>query len=200
MPAPAIDTVLLDLGNVLVFHDDRLLLDRFSHLSELSPDRIKQAWQPLWPPVHRGEIAGDDLRREVCARAGVDLDAEAFFTLWNCHFRVHDAVLPLVESLLARVKVVLLSNTNQLHWRFLRPKLPVLDRFAGLVLSHEVGLCKPEPAIFKHALSVAGSRPETTAYFDDLPAYVDAAQALGINSRVFTTAEAFRRQLAALNL
>jgi putative hydrolase of the HAD superfamily len=105
-----------------------------------------------------------------------------------------------VEGLVGRVKLVLLSNTNVLHAAFLRPKLPVLERFHALVLSCEVGLVKPEPAIYQEALRRAGCDPREVAFFDDLPEFVQAANAVGLRGHLFTTAESFDTQLKALGL
>jgi glucose-1-phosphatase len=109
-------------------------------------------------------------------------------------------VLPLVEALIGRVKLLLLSNTEAFHFEHLRPRLPILSRFHSLVVSHEIGLAKPDAAIFREALRRAGTRPEATAYFDDLPRYVEASRALGIEGRVFTDAAAFLSDLQELGL
>jgi HAD superfamily hydrolase (TIGR01509 family) len=87
-----------------------------------------------------------------------------------------------------------------MQWHFLRPQLPVLERFSALVLSYELGRAKPDPEIFRAALRRVGRPPEACAFFDDVPAYVDAACALGIQGQAFTTAANFRGQLARLGL
>jgi putative hydrolase of the HAD superfamily len=195
-----VDAVLLDLGNVLVFHDDHRLLARLGELGGRPPEAVARSLAPLFHPCHIGQLAGDDLRRAVSAAAGAPLDEATFAEAWSCHFRVHHEVMPLVESLFGRVKVLLLSNTNATHFEGLRPRLPVLARFDDLVLSHEVGLAKPDPAIFAEALRRSGTTPERTAFFDDVATYVDAARALGIRAETFTDAPRFRAQLAALGL
>jgi putative hydrolase of the HAD superfamily len=128
------------------------------------------------------------------------MDAETFFRIWTCYFRIHREVLPMVESLLGRAKIALISNTNGMQWRFLRPQLPVLERFSALVLSYELGLAKPDPEIFHAALRRVGRPPEVCAFFDDVPAFAEAACAVGIRGQVFTTAANFREQLARLGL
>jgi putative hydrolase of the HAD superfamily len=199
--APArIEAVFLDLGNVLVFHDDHVLLDRLSRQGGRAADDIRRALDPLWIPAHRGALAGDDLRHAVGRAAGTELSVRAFDEIWTCHFRIHDEVLPHIEALIGRVKVLLLSNTNAPHFEFLRPDLPILDRFDSLVLSYRIGLCKPEPEIFAEALRRAGVPPEAAAYFDDIAAYVEAAGRLGIHGRLFTDAPRFAAQLAELGL
>jgi HAD superfamily hydrolase (TIGR01509 family) len=105
-----------------------------------------------------------------------------------------------VEKLAGRVKLGLVSNTNAVHARFCRERLPVLARFDTLMMSHEVGLVKPDPAIYRTALDRLGAVPERSVFFDDIPAYVQAARSLGMHAEVFTTAAAFERDLVALKV
>jgi putative hydrolase of the HAD superfamily len=199
-PVPDLRAVLLDLGNVLAFHDDALLFARFGARAGLSGAVARERLLPLYPDVMTGALAGDDLRERVNAALDLQLDEPELAALWSCHFRLHDEVLPLVEGLLGRVALVLVSNTNARHVAHLRPRLPILERFDALVLSHELRVAKPDPGIFLEALRRAGVAPAQAAFFDDVPAYVDAAAALGIHGRVFTDAPAFARQLAELGL
>jgi putative hydrolase of the HAD superfamily len=197
-----IQAVFLDLGNVLAFHEDPVLFGRMSAWGGTAPDEIRSRMLALWDPINRGTLAGDDLRRAICRAAGSDepMDAEPFFEMWNCHFRVHHALLPMVDALLDQVKVLLLSNTNEMHWRFVRPLISEFERFHDFVVSCDLHLAKPDAEIFRVALARAGVAAESTAYFDDVASFVDAACALGIQGRVFTTAENFRVQMAELGL
>ena len=193
--------VLLDLGNVLAFHDNGLLFRRLGERAGLSADEAERRLLGAgWTAANRGTLDGEGIRADVCRALGVSIPADEFFRLWNCHFTIHEAVLPRVERLAAQVRLVLLSNTNVLHVRYLRPLLPVLERFHARVLSCEVGHVKPEAAIYREALARAGCAPHEAAFFDDIPDYVAAADALGIHGRLFTTAAAFEVQLAALGL
>ena len=197
-----IRAVFFDLGNVIVFHDDAILFSRLSEWGGAPADVIRERVLALWDPINRGQLAGDDLRRAVCRAAGSEIPMEpaAFIALWNCHFRINEAILPHVEYLLSRTRVFLLSNTNALHFEPLRKKLPVLDRFAGLVLSYELGLAKPDRKIFEAACSKAGVDPEEAAFFDDVPAFVQSALATGMMGRVFGDLDRFRADLAELGL
>ncbi len=198
----AVDAVILDLGNVLVFHDNDVLFRALAERAGLDPRAVGQAIgsEPLSAGTNRGWLDRASMYREICAALSLDVPEEEFQALWSCHFTVHDAVLPMVESLLGRVPVLLLSNTNVLHMDFIRPRLPLLERFDHLLLSYEWGLVKPEPAFYQAALRSAGVRPERAAFFDDVAAYVHAARQLGIHGFVFTDAPAFARQLGELGL
>lgn len=204
MSARSVDAVLLDLGNVLAFHDNALLIRRLAARggSGLEGEsRLAQALSgTLADAINRGELQGEDIRREVCRLAGSDIPYGEFFQLWSSHFTPHEAIFPRVEALSRAVPLVLLSNTNALHWEFLRERIPPLQRFHGFVLSHEVHAVKPEPAIYRRAAEAAGVSPERAAFFDDVPEYVAAARALGFRGHVFTDAARFEEQLAALGL
>jgi FMN phosphatase YigB (HAD superfamily) len=199
-----VDAVVLDLGNVLVFHDNTLLIRRLAGRAGSGADgeqRLTEALSgPLAEAINRGELDGEGIRREVCRLAGADIPEPEFFELWSSHFTPNEAIFPRVEALSREVPLVLLSNTNALHWDFLRPRIPVLQRFHGFVLSHEVHALKPEAAIYRRAAGVAGVPPGRAAFFDDVPAYVDAARALGFRGHLFTGVERFDEQLRALGL
>ena len=196
-----IDAVLLDLGNVLLFHDNGLLTRRFAERCGLSPEEVQRRLpQRFWDAINVGRIQGPALRAEACRALGVELSPEEFHALFNSHFTVHEAVLPQVERLIGRVRLGLLSNTNSEHAAWFRPRIPLLERFDAVLLSHEIGTAKPDPAFYRAGLARLGARPEATAFFDDVPAYVEAAKALGIRALQFTDAPTFARQLAALGL
>ena len=56
---------------------------------------------------------------------------------------------------------------------------------------------KPQPEIYRVAVSRAGCRPEECFYTDDIPAYVDAARALGIDAVRFQNRGQLEGELAA---
>ena len=107
-------------------------------------------------------------------------------------------MLRLVERMVGKVKLALLSNTNPVHVAWFRPRLPVLERFDAVLLSCEEKKVKPERAFYEEALERTQTRAEEAAFFDDMQPYVDAAEALGIQARLFTDHHQFERDLAGL--
>jgi FMN phosphatase YigB (HAD superfamily) len=197
----AVKAVLLDLGNVLVFHDNALLFARLGARAGLSGPEVGQRLTGAgWTAANRGLLDAEGIRQDVCRALGVDLPLAEFAPLWSSHFTLHTAVLPRVEGLVGRVKLGLVSNTNALHAAYLRPLLPILQRFDSVVMSCEVGHVKPEPEIYQRALAGVGCAPHEAAFFDDLREFVDAADGLGLHGRLFTTADAFDAQLKGLGL
>lgn len=101
--------------------------------------------------------------------------------------RVHDAWIlgayDGVGAFLAQLRVAglctaCLSNTNASHWR----RLHGMDFFAGLDhrhASHELGLEKPDPRIYREFERRTGWSGADIIYFDDLQENVDAAVRAG---------------------
>ncbi len=195
----SLDAIILDLGNVLAFHDNTKLFAEMARTFDTTPEAMKARLDGgLWERVNRGQLPGDSLRVELVQRLGKDLSPKAWFDLWTCHFTLNEPMINMVSFLAGQAKLVLLSNTHDQHVEYLRPLLPVLSSFDALVFSCEVGLIKPEKAIYEKALAAAGTLPWKTAYFDDVKAYAIAATQVGMHGRVFTTVEQFTDDLAKL--
>jgi HAD superfamily hydrolase (TIGR01509 family) len=199
--AGKIRTVILDLGNVLVFHDNARLARNLAEAVGVSPVEVERWAVTHQDAINRGALDGEAIYRSFLRhlqKIGVKdgaLSMERFRFLWSSHFTPHDAVFPMVEALASQVKLALLSNTNALHVEYLRPRVPVLARFDALLFSNEQRCAKPDPAFFLKALERTGGTPDATLFFDDLSEYTQAAEALGIHAYLFTTAEHFRADL-----
>ena len=78
--------------------------------------------------------------------------------------------------------------------------MPLFDRFAGIVVSGEEGIVKPDPAIYALALDRFGLSPGEGAFLDDRADNVAAADAAGLVGHVFVDAADTRAWLAGLGL
>lgn len=196
-----IDALVLDLGNVLAFHDNERLFANMARAFHTTADAMREQLDDgLWGEVNRGRWPGETLVAELNRRLGGALTNAEWLGVWNSHFTLNTPMVQSVEGLVGRVKLVLLSNTHDQHVAYLRPKLPVLERFDGLVLSYEVGAVKPERVMYEKALALAGTAAERTVFFDDVARYAQGAEQVGMVGRVFTTHEHWVPQLAQLGL
>lgn len=195
----SLDAIILDLGNVLAFHDNTKLFAEMARSFDSTPDAMKARLDGgLWERVNRGQLPGDTLRAELVQRLGKDITPAAWLELWTCHFTLNEPMISMVNFLAGQTKLVLLSNTHDQHVTYLEAILPVMKLFDARVFSCEVGLIKPEKAIYEKALAAAGTLPWKTVFFDDVKAYATAATQVGMHGRVFTTVEQFTDDLAKL--
>ena len=108
---------------------------------------------------------------------------------------VHD----LVEALDQRgVPLFAITNFSADFWApFHARERDFFRRFRDIVVSGEVKLLKPDPAIYYLALDRFGLRPQDAIFIDDRLINVEAAQAVGMKAHLFTTAEDLRARLEA---
>lgn len=78
----------------------------------------------------------------------------------------------------AGIRTAALSNTNDAHWSRM-PEYPVMSRLHALYASHELGLHKPDEAIYRAIELRSGHSGGRVLFFDDLEDNVSAAQAVG---------------------
>ncbi|RZM76054.1 HAD family hydrolase [Leptolyngbya iicbica] len=88
----------------------------------------------------------------------------------------------ILEELKQQYHLSLLSNTNPAHYERLRDRYDFYAPFEQVFLSHEIGVMKPDPAIFHHVLAKLEIAPENAAFFDDGARNVTAAQTVGIHA------------------
>ncbi len=94
----------------------------------------------------------------------------------------------------------LLSNTNILHFDYLKANYPVLSYFNRLLLSFELGCRKPEADIYQALIQAAGLPPEEILFIDDRLDFVTAAREQGLQAWQFQNPDQLRRQLGDLGL
>lgn len=126
---------------------------------------------------------------------------DEFKAIWGSIFE-HPTLIPesFIQKLREKYRIVLLSNTNELHFEFLTEHYPILKHFDAYVLSHEVGAIKPEKPIYETAIAAAQCLPSECFYTDDMPENIEAAKPFGIHAYVFKNFEETQRQLAEVGV
>ncbi len=195
-----IKTVIFDLGKVIVPFDLKrgyaALQPHCGYPVEDIPRRIGAT-----DLVHRfesGEVSPEDFVGQLSELLGIQVSYDQFCDLWSAIF-LPDTIVPesMLEGLKRRYKLLLLSNTNAIHWAMVRETYPLMRHFDGYVLSYEVRAMKPSPKIYEEAVRRAGCAPQECFFTDDIAAYVEAARALGIDAVQFTGLEQLERELRA---
>ncbi len=111
-------------------------------------------------------------------------------------FELNESIVPIVDELQRlSVKLILLSNTCEVHSSYYLERFEILGRFDDRVLSWEVGFRKPEEGIFRVALERAGCSAAECFFVDDIEEYTQAAGRLGLRSRQFLDAADLSRAL-----
>ena len=205
MPAtetPAVSAVFFDIGNVLLRFSSRDVLRRIAWEVRANPVKLaRYLWHSdIGERIERGEVTGEQLYALFQNELGYKGSPAQFRLLWCDHFTLDRGSYALLKRAAKIAPTYLFSNTNALHIEFIRERYEFPQVVRGAILSHELGLRKPDPAIYRAALKLSGTKPEETVFVDDLKANVDAARKLGMNAILFKNAEDLRRRFEALGL
>jgi len=193
---PRVEVIIFDLGNVIVRVSHREIAQALSagsadprfHNPDAALAAVFDDIRGLTVAYEEGRLSTEEFYRTVTAEMALSVAPEAFARRWNTSFWEQREVSGLIRRLHGRYRLMLLSNTNELHYRHLEPQLPVLSLMERKILSYEVGMRKPSQAIYKRAVELAGVRPEQIIYIDDVAAYTLAAAQLGIQAITFESA------------
>ena len=116
-------------------------------------------------------------------------------------FTPNEEVCALLPRLKPRYRLLLLSNTTELHSRhFLAQFAEHMKWFDHLVLSHEVGVRKPHPDIYEHCRNLVSCRADECVFIDDMAPNVDGAKACGWHGIVYRRGDDLAGQLAQLGV
>ncbi|HEY4086144.1 MAG TPA: HAD family phosphatase [Bryobacteraceae bacterium] len=198
-----IKAVIFDLGRVIVPFDLARGYSRIAELTGLAqaeiPERIRSTG--FIERLESGTIEPREFARQLSEVLGLQCSYEEFCEIWSSIF-LPPTLIP--EEMLVKIaacfRLVLLSNTNAIHFDMIRANYPHLRHFHALVLSHEVGAMKPSPRIYEQAVAAAGCRPEECFFTDDIAAYVEGARRYGIDAVQFESAEQIERELKHRNV
>lgn len=195
-----IKAIIFDLGGVIVPFDFKrgyaLMQSKCSMPAEEIPKRIGAT--DLVRRYESGEVESREFVRELCGILGSDISYEEFRDIWYSIFLPETLVSDeFIERLAARYPLVLLSNTNPIHFEMLDAGYPILRHFKRRVLSYRIGAMKPSPIIYEAAVAKAGCKPGECFFTDDVQAYVDGAREAGIDAVQFRGRDQLERDLRA---
>jgi putative hydrolase of the HAD superfamily len=101
--------------------------------------------------------------------------------------------LPKIKQ--AGFRLGILSNMPGGVLRYMRPRFPWLDQFDHLTWSCDVGLVKPDPAIYLHTVKKLKVAPGQALFIDNLEKNTAGAEAVGLEAALFQNVEQLQRDL-----
>ena len=196
--AAKIDHIVFDIGKVLIHYDPNLPFSR------IIPDETERKWFFDNVCTHEWNLEQDRGRSWSEAEALLleqhpqqEANIRAFRQHWHEMVpHAYDGSVAIFESLIeAGRDVTMLTNFAADTFVEARRKFPFLDKPRGVTVSGEIGLIKPDVAIYeKHARDFSLT-PEASIFIDDSYPNVEGARAAGWNAVHFTDPETLRKDL-----
>lgn len=186
------DTLLLDLGGVLIDVDYHATARAFRALGHPEFDRLysKAQQDHLFDGFETGALSPAEFRDRIRQVLDPSLSDAVIDANWNAMLgSIPPERIELVSRLKERYQVLLLSNTNAIH-------VPAFEAiiarengisdfkalFHGAYYSCEIGQRKPEAAAYHHVLERHNADPRRTLFIDDSIQHVHGARAAGLNA------------------
>jgi putative hydrolase of the HAD superfamily len=201
-----IRNVVFDVGNVLVRWAPAEVVHRCFDLAPDTDANLKRAEAifrcATWRRLNLGEL--------TTAEAGLAYQTELALTLEETerlffHVTDHQHVIEGTVAIARRLKNAgyrVFGLTDNVHEivAYHKARNSFWELFEGVVVSAEVGLLKPDPAIYRHLLRTYALTASETLFFDDYQVNIDGAKSVGLEARLFTTPERCEEDLRALAL
>ena len=201
--SPCVDAVVFDVGNVLVVWDPRRLYRRLSDDESVIDAFLTNVCSSDWN--HRIDLgeSWETLVAELVAEQPEHREwIEAYHRRWDEMLGgvVEESVAALRCLRDAGVPVYGLSNFSTETWPIAVRRYPVLRELDDIVLSGDVRLAKPDPAIYELAAQRFEVTPARTLFIDDRADNVAAAAAAGWRTHHFTDPAGLLPALSRLGL
>ena len=179
-----IKSIIFDLGNVVIKVDDIMMFKKFAKDSKKPVSEIISIYERSHKrkSFERGEIKPLEFYHSIKKEMGLVMDFNDFKKAYTGIFSHHREMEKRIPELKGKYRLVLLSNTDELHYSYIKKEFPVLNYFDDFVLSHKAGMRKPNPLIFLKAIKKSKTMPWNCIYFDDIPEFVIMARLLGIRA------------------
>jgi putative hydrolase of the HAD superfamily len=181
-----IEAVLFDFAGVLVSSPWAAMAAAGGGSLELLIGPYDEDTDHPWHQVERGEITIQEWAKEITAHGeaiGIEVDFSPLANLlgeMELHHRVIDRVRELRD---AGYRTALITNNVREGSSTWRAMLPLDELFDVVVDSCEIGMRKPSPQIYRHALELLGGiEPSRAVFLDDSPGNVVGARAVGLHA------------------
>ena len=191
-----IEAVIWDLGGVLVRTTDWRYRERWERKLNLQPMELHDVVFESLEGRHAqiGQITPDELWSSIGHRLSLTSEeiAELRADFWRGD-QIDHTLKAFIQNLQSEYKTGLLSNA----WINLRQRLEqewgIIHLFDHLTISAEVGIAKPDPAIYELVLTTLDVGPEKAMFIDDTKKNLAPAHNLGMSTVHFnSTAQAIK--------
>jgi putative hydrolase of the HAD superfamily len=201
----ALRAVVFDYGIVLTGPPDAASWANLLRISDLPEERFHSLYWADRAAYDEGKLTGITFWQKFLREAKMPHNQETVeeLNLWDT--RLWTTQNPAMVAWQLALKqhgllTAILSNMGDSVLANIEREFDWIHRFDVLVWSFQLGIAKPDPAIYRHMLAKLNVQPEEILFIDDKRENVDAARELGIQAIEFSSVERLRADLIAAGL
>ncbi len=184
-----IKNIIFDFGNVLLNINPALTAEAFKKLGIKDESDFfgGRSSIELMVKYERGQATSEEFIQAISASVSDKVTSEQIIDAWNALLLDFPSIrVELLQQLRSDYRLFLLSNTNQIHFEKYTQQFqaiygyPLESLFEKMWFSHQIGLSKPDTAVFEFVLKDKNLNPAETLFIDDTLMHVEAARKSGI--------------------
>jgi 2-haloacid dehalogenase len=201
--SPKINSIIFDLGNVLVDWNPTYLFDKIFHKKEERDFFLQNICTTDWHNIQdAGRSPAEATEEKVKQFPEWEHAIRAFYARWKEMFMgtIEGSVVILQELKAKGYKLYALTNWNAELFNQTLEDFPFLQLFDGKVVSGAVKQTKPGEDIYQLLLKKYNIRPEQSLFIDDKKENIQTAEKLGIKGIQFKDPEQLKNDLQALGI
>lgn len=198
----SISTFIFDIGNVILHFDYLRAARRFAKATGLPLETIEKHFyfSELEHLYSKGQVSSEEFYGRLKKELNLKIDFDTFANIWNDIFWLNHSVSDLIHVLKGKYRLAAITNTTELHFKYWLENFPILKLIEVFFPSHEVGMRKPDPGLFRLVLGKLNVKPEEVVFVDDMEENAEAARALGIRTIHYRSADEFKKELKLLGV
>ncbi|MFH1050981.1 MAG: HAD-IA family hydrolase [bacterium] len=180
---------IIDFGGVLYRINESRTVNAFKEISNLSEQEyyllIKtDEFNDIIVDFEKGILNGKQYFEEMKDKLNLNCEFEVFKNSWNMTLlSLFDNAIENIKMLKEKGSVVLLSNTNDIHYNKFEPECNELfSLFDKCYFSFKLGMRKPDTEFFKYVVEDRIYAKETTIFIDDSAINLKSAKEFGLGT------------------
>jgi putative hydrolase of the HAD superfamily len=182
------ESILFDMGNVLIDFDPRAIVSAFCE-DETSIELLAKEifLKNEWMELDRGSISEKEAEALICLRLPKSMHplVHTIFLEWPKTVIVREEMIPLVKQLKAKGYQLYLASNASIRFYEYKNKIKALDEFNGLLISAEIHQIKPDSAFYLSLMSRFDLDPESCFMIDDRKENIEGAASVGIDGTIY---------------
>ena len=193
-----IEVIVFDLGGVIVNVNFKsplgMLFDNSGTVSNKTKD--KSNFSNLLRFYDMGKISVADFHEKINDHLDIELSFDEFIRASNDAIEAgDDGIESIVNSLSKKYKLAILSNTNPVHYEYIKEKYLIIELFDHILLSYEMGAVKPDAAAYEKLMDATSMLPSQHLFIDDRIENINAAKEIGMDGIHYISIENLRMEL-----
>ena len=196
-----IKAIIFDLGGVLFTNGTKQFIEKISKRYGIEESKVKEVMDgDLGTQYREAKITRDEFWNRALKELDIKTDIDDLEREWIDGYELIEGTRDIIQKLSSKYRIFFLSDNVRERVNKVNDRYNFLEWFESGVFSHEVGVRKPNPEIYKIVLDKIGIDPSEAVFIDDKSEMLIPANELGITTYLFTSPDKLRENLVAAKM